>query len=71
MNEASNPFVPIYSVEKPPSIGETLNNKKLTKEASITDVVLMILFFGILRFIDSAKQRAVVVETNMPTTPIE
>ncbi len=69
--EASSPFVPIYSVENPPSIGETLNNRKLTTEASITEVVLITLFFGKRRFIESAKQRAVVAETSNPTTPIE
>ena len=36
-----------------------------------SEVVLITLFFGKRRFIESAKQRAVVAETSNPTTPIE
>lgn len=46
MQRQRKPVVPLspYSVENPPSIGETLNNRKLTTEASITEVVLIICF---------------------------
>lgn len=71
INDASKPFVPKYVVEIPPSTFETANNINPTILANITLVVLMTLFLGILRFILSAKQRAVVAATNKPTTPIE
>ena len=71
INDANKPFVPIYVVEIPPSTFETANIMNPTILANITLVVLITLFLGILRFILSAKQRAVVAATNKPTTPIE
>ena len=40
-------------------------------EANITETELIVLLVGILRFIDSDKQRAVVADTRIATTPIE
>ena len=66
------PFVPMLAVTKEPSFCcVTASNKKPQIEAIITDTSLIALPAGILlRFIEPAKQRAVVPATNIPTTPI-